>query len=115
MMKRLMEASKTNSGNGGGRGGNNTQTTGSSNKRQKKNKKETNKEAEESNDDDKACKVDLMKKGSVMTRVRGSIITKEELLGTKTYTMKPCPDFHLIGEECQYPNGECPNGEQRPW
>eukprot|EP00956_Cyclotella_meneghiniana_P033626 scaffold97702_cov50-Cyclotella_meneghiniana.AAC.1 len=76
MMKRLMEASKTNSGNGGGRGGNNTQTnTGSSNKRQKKNKKETNKEAEESNDDDKACKVDLMKKGSVMTRVRGSIIT----------------------------------------
>lgn len=115
MIKRIMEAAKTNSGDTAGRGGNNTQASGNvaSNKRQKKNEKEGDKEAEKSSDDNNARKVDLKKKGSVMTRVRGSTISNEELLGTKTYTKKPCPDFHVIGRECSHPNGECPNGEHK--
>ena len=115
LIKKIKEATQPNGGNAAGRGGNNTQASGNngSNKRQKKNEKEAEKEAEKSTEDSNARKIDLKKKGSVMTRVRGSNISNEELLGTKTYTKKPCPDFHVIGKECPYPNGECPNGEHK--
>lgn len=112
-MKRLLEACKLDGKASKANISRSVPASGQTQGDPKKQKKEGySSEKDKASDETKNEKaVDFKKKGSVMSRIRGQLLTKEEFLGRKTYSKPPCPEFHEIGAEC--PLGkDCPVGHK---